>query len=327
MRIFSGSSNPNLAEAINTEVNAEIGNFPTTSGYYQALGKIYLHQFPSGESYCQFQNNIRGEDIYLIQSICHPANDNLMELLVMIDAAKRASAGRITVVTPYLGYLRQDRKDKPRVPITAKLVANLLTEAGANRVLGMDFHCEQAQGFFDIPVDHLYAMPVFAEHFKKLGIKDLVIVSPDAGGIKRASAFAEALGADFAFIAKKRISDTQVEMGNIVGDVLDKNVVILDDMTESCGTLMEAGKLCLEHGAASTRAAVSHGLFTKDGIRRLTSFDYLDEIIVTDSVPTVEQNRHMIPITVLSVASLFAKAIVCINQNKSVTELFEVKGF
>jgi ribose-phosphate pyrophosphokinase len=317
LQIFSGSSNLLLASSIANELN-------TPNVYGSVLGSIYHHVFPSGEHYCQYQDNIRGSDVFLVQSICNPAHERLMELLVMIDAARRASAGRITVVTPYLGYLRQDRKTKSRTPITAKLVANLITEAGADRVLGMDFHCEQAQGFFDIPVDHLYAMPVFADYLKNKGIENTIVVSPDAGGIKRANAFAQAIGTDFAFIAKKRTSDTEVEMQGIVGDVKGKNVLIIDDMTESCGTLIKAAEVCRENGAVEVRAAVSHGLLNETAYNRLANDCCLDELIMTNSVLNVGIAGKT---KILSVAQLFAQAIRCIHNDESVSELFQVKGF
>ncbi len=292
------------------------------------MGDVYLHTFPSGEKYCQFNENIRGTDLFLVQSICEPANDNLMQLLVMVDAARRASAGRITVVTPYLGYLRQDRKDKPRVPISAKLVANMITAAGANRVLGMDFHCEQAQGFFDIPVGHLYAMPVFADYLmqedKTFNVNKTIVVSPDAGGIKRAEAFAQTIGTDFAFIAKKRLSDTEVKMGSVVGDVNGMDVIIIDDMTESCGTLIEAAKVCNNAGAKSCRAFVSHALLNQKAHDRLVEDVNLKQLVMTNSV----LNCGIAGKTkILTVAPLFAKAIQRIHNNTSISDLFKVKGF
>jgi ribose-phosphate pyrophosphokinase len=315
LKIFAGDSGLFLANGICQELN-------------MFLGDVYLHTFPSGEKYCQFNENIRGTDLFLVQSICEPANDNLMQLLVMVDAARRASAGRITVVTPYLGYLRQDRKDKPRVPISAKLVANMITAAGADRVLGMDFHCEQAQGFFDIPVDHLYAMPVFAEYLMKEDLffkpNKTVIVSPDAGGIKRAEAFSRTIGSEFAFIAKKRLSDTEVKVHGIVGDVCGMHAIILDDMTESCGTLVEAAKACMAAGAFTCRAIVSHGLLNQAAHDRLSTDQNLAQLIMTNSVLNVGIAGKT---KILSVAPLFAKAIQSIHNNKSISDLFTVKGF
>jgi len=320
LKVFAGSAGNDLAAEICTNLNI-------------AQGQIYLHMFPSGEHYCQFNENIRGCDIFLVQPICNPAHERLMELLVMIDAAKRASAGRITVIAPYLGYLRQDRKTKSRTPITARLVADLLITAGAQRVVGMDFHCEQAQGFFNIPVDHLYAAPVIIDHL----LADIkpVIVSPDAGGIKRAAAFADAVETSFAFISKKRISDTEVKVYGIVGEIKDQDVLIVDDMTESCGTLIEAAKTCREHGAKNVRAAVTHAMLNHAAFQRLkTAFTdgILSELIITNTAvdnKTVDIIREQTAnkVTVLSVAPLLATAISHINQDLSITELFKIKGF
>lgn len=309
LKVFAGSASQRLAEDMCNKLRMSLGN-------------LYLHMFPSGEHYCQYKENIRGCDVYLVQSTCNPAHARLMELLVMIDAAKRASAGRITVVAPYFGYLRQDRKTKSRTPITAKLVANMLTVAGADRVVGMDFHCDQAQGFFDIPVDHLYAAPVFIDYVSRMYPK-VVVASPDAGGIKRASSYAEILGTDFAFISKKRLNDNDVKSYGLVGDVKDRDVLLVDDMTESCGTLIEGARVLKEHGAKSVRAAVTHALLNETAMARLQSQTFLDELITTDTVYPVYIHHTM---TVLSVANLFATAIEHINQDKSITELFEIKG-
>lgn len=312
LKVFAGSAGQNLAQDICAYLKMK-------------QGQIYLHMFPSGEHYCQFMENIRGCDVFLVQSICNPAHARFMELLVMVDAAKRASAGRITVVTPYLGYLRQDRKTKSRTPITARLMADLLTVAGVDRVVGMDFHCEQAQGFFNIPVDHLYAAPIFIDHFNTLSTPKPVIVSPDAGGIKRAAAYAEVLGTDFAFISKKRLNDTDVKAYGLVGDVEGRNTLIIDDMTESCGTLIEAARILKEHGAKSNRAAVTHALLNETAYQRLADQDNLDELITTNTV--CESTNGLKKITVLSVAPLLATAIEHINLDKSITELFAIKGF
>lgn len=315
LQIFSGSYSQELCSKIINSLKA--------GG--KVAGKIYLHKFPSGEHYCQYLDNIRGGDVFLVQSIVNPAHERLMELLVMIDAAKRASAKRITVVAPYLGYLRQDRKTKSRTPITAKLVADLITSAGAHRLLGVDFHCEQAQGFFNIPVDHLYAMEVLKEHVLRTGLdKNTIIVSPDAGGIKRASAFAATVKTDFAFISKKRKGDSEVESQGLVGDVSDRDVLIVDDMTESCGTLLEAARVCISNGALTVRAAVTHALLNDIGLKRLNQDNTLKELIVTDTVPLTPSSS---PITVLSIAPLLAKAIMCIHLDQSVSDLFEIKGF
>jgi ribose-phosphate pyrophosphokinase len=312
LKVFSGSSNPDLAAAICKELSIEPGD-------------VYLHRFPSGEPYCQFRENIRGCDVFIVQSVCNPSDQMLMELLVMIDAAKRASAGRITAVTPYLGFLRQDRKTKSRTPISAKLAADLITCAGANRVVGLDFHCEQAQGFFNIPVDHLYAMPVFFDHIRfKSYYKNCIFLSPDVGGIKRVTTYAQHVGVDFAFITKKRVSDSEVEPQAIVGDVVDKDVIIIDDLTESCGTLVEAAGFVRSHGAKQVWAFVTHGLLNEIGIKRMEN-TLLSSLVTTNSVTM--PNKLPNSINVLNVAPLFAKAISCINTDRSVTSLFEVKGF
>ncbi len=241
----------------------------------------------------------------------------------MIDAAKRASANRITAVIPFYGYARQDRKDQPRVPITAKLVANLLTAAGANRVLTMDLHSQQIQGFFDIPVDHLYASPVFFEYLSQLNKDNLVVCSPDVGGMKMAAAYADTIGAGLALVAKKRTNATTVAAINIVGEVKDRDVLLVDDITETAGTLTASAKLLREHGARSIRAAVSHCILNEVAVERLKS-GLIDELITTNSTPI---DTKGLPITVLSIAKLLGQAILRIHQNESVTSLFKIKGF
>jgi ribose-phosphate pyrophosphokinase len=320
LKIFAGSAGNDLAAGICKTLDIPQGD-------------IYLHTFPSGEHYCQYKENIRDSDVFLIQPICNPAHGRLMELLVMIDAAKRASAGRITVVAPYLGYLRQDRKTKSRTPITARLVADLLIAAGAQRVVGIDFHCEQAQGFFDIPVDHLYAAPVIIRHLT--GDTIPVIVSPDAGGIKRAAAFAESIDTQFAYISKKRISDTEVKVYGITGEVNGQEVLIVDDMTESCGTLIEAAKVCKQHGATKIRAAVTHAMLNMksfDRLREAFKDGILHELIITNTAvdnkeAEIIKNGTDGKVTILDVSDLLGTAISHINQGLSITELFAIKGF
>src|SRR5690606_25045055 len=267
--------------------------------------------------------NIRGQDVFLIQSTCPPTNHHLMELLIMIDAARRASAQRITAVVPFYGYARQDRKDQPRVPITAKLVANLLVAAGANRILAMDLHSQQIQGFFDIPVDHLFASPVFFQYLAAKRSEKLVVFSPDVGGMKMAAAYADILGAALGLVAKKRTSSTTVEAINVVGEVAGCDVLLVDDITETAGTLTAAAKILRENGARSVRAAVSHCILNEVAIDRLKS-GLIDELITTNSTPVTPNG---IPVTVLSIASLLGQAIQRINSNESVTGLFRVKGF
>jgi len=310
LKIFSGSSNRALAEEICQCIGVPLGDATVTC-------------FPDGESFVKINENIRGADAYFIQSTCPPTNHHLMELLIMIDAAKRASTQRITAVIPFYGYARQDRKDQPRVPITAKLVANLLMSAGANRVLAMDLHSQQIQGFFDIPVDHLFASPVFFQYLATKRSNNLVVFSPDVGGMKMASAYADVLGASLGLVAKKRTSATKVEAINIVGEVEGCDVLLVDDITETAGTLTAAAKILKEHGALSIRAAVSHCVLNELAYERLKG-GLIDELITTNSVPI---DTRGLPITVLSIAPLLGEAILRINTNESVTSLFKIKGF
>ncbi len=310
LKIFSGNSNRPLAEEICLHVGVPLGEAVVTS-------------FPDGETFVKIDENIRGQDIYIVQSTCTPTNHHIMELLIMIDAARRASAQRITAVLPFYGYARQDRKDQPRVPITAKLVANLLVAAGANRILTMDLHSQQIQGFFDIPVDHLFASPVFFKHFESFSSANLVVVSPDVGGMKMAAAYANLLGSGLGMVWKKRTSATTVEPVNIVGEVAGKDVLIVDDITETAGTLVNAAKIMRAHGALSVRAVVSHALLNPLAYQRLAEGD-IDELITTNSIPVDPRD---LPIRVLSIARLLADAIVRINSNESVTSLFKIKGF
>lgn len=311
IKIFSGNSNPALTREICEYLGIQ-------------QGRATVNKFPDGETFVRIDENIRGRDIFIIQSTCAPANHHLMELLIMIDAARRASASRITAVLPFYGYARQDRKDQPRVPITAKLVANLLVASGAHRVLTMDLHAQQIQGFFDIPVDHLYASPVFAEYLHQLKIdKDLVIFSPDVGGMKMAAAYTDILKCQLGFVAKRRTSATEVEASNLVGDVKDKDILLIDDMTETAGTLTAAARLLRENGARSVRAAVTHGVLNEIGYERIKN-GLLDELITTNTTPVEHRD---LPITILSVAELLGKAIWHIHGNESVTSLFEIKGF
>lgn len=310
IRIFSGSSNRPLAQEI-----CDLIGIP--------LGEAVVTTFPDGESFVKINENVRGRDVFIIQSTSTPANHHIMELLIMIDAARRASAQRITAVLPFYGYARQDRKDQPRVPITAKLVANLLVAAGANRVLTMDLHAQQIQGFFDIPVDHLYCSPVFYTYLQKLKTDQLVVVSPDQGGVKMAAAYADMLQCGVGFIAKRRTDATTVEAINMIGEVRDRDVLLVDDMTETAGTLTTAARLCKKQGARNVRAAVSHAILNDLAYERLGE-GLLDELITTNSVPVEAKG---LPITVLSVAELLGEAIVRISRNQSVTSLFRIKGF
>ncbi|HMJ88718.1 MAG TPA: ribose-phosphate pyrophosphokinase [Candidatus Acidoferrum sp.] len=310
MKLFTGTANRPLAEAIAMNIGME-------------LGQCTVSAFPDGETFVKIEENVRGEDVYLVQSTSPPTNHHLMEMFIMIDALRRASASRITAVIPFYGYARQDRKDQPRVPITAKLVANLIVTAGAQRVLTMDLHAQQIQGFFDIPVDHLYAAPVIYEYLKKKSIQNLVVVSPDVGGIKMAYAYSQFLGSELAIVAKRRKSASEVESMGIIGEIDGKNVLMVDDLTETAGTLTQASALLKKSGAKQIVACVSHAILNDTGIERLRKSD-IDELITTDTVlrPAIDG----VKITTLSVASLLGEAIKRIHTNSSVTSLFEFKG-
>jgi len=310
LKVFSGTANPDLAKKI-----ADYLNIP--------LGQADVTRFPDGEIFVKIKENIRGCDVYVIQPTCDPANDNLMELLIMIDALKRASAERITAVVPYYGYARQDRKDQPRVSITAKLVANILTAAGANRILGMDFHVDQIQGFFDIPVDHLYAAPVFVDYIKSLNMENLTVVSPDTGGIKSARGVAKQLNASLAAIDKRRVTGKDIQVLNIMGEVKGRNLIIVDDIISTAGSLVEAIKALKENGALSISAAITHPVLAGPAIERIESCP-IDELIVTDTIPLSEKARNSAKrIKVLSVSKLLGEAIKRIKNNESVSSLFE----
>ena len=309
MKIISGTAHPQLAKDI-----AKVMGLP--------LCDATVNTFPDGESFVQIKESIRGADAFIVQPTCPPTNHNLMELLVMVDAVRRASASRITAVLPFYGYARQDRKDKPRVPITSKLVANLLTAAGVNRVLTMDLHAAQIQGFFDIPVDHLHSVPVLIKHLKANYVKDmnnLVVVSPDIGGVKNAKSYANILGTELAIVAKQRISATEVDAHAVIGDVKGKDVLMVDDMTESGGTLCAAAKILKEHGAARIFAGVSHGVLT-DAARERLANSSIECLLTSDSVPMAYGDR----VDTVSIAPLFAQALAIIHHNASVTHLCEV---
>ena len=310
MKIFSGTSNEPLARAI-CEYNST------------ELGKCVVSAFPDGETFVKIEENVRGEDVFLVQSTSPPTNHHLMEMFIMMDALRRASASRITAVMPFYGYARQDRKDQPRVPITAKLVANLLVAAGANRILTMDLHARQIQGFFDIPVDHLYAAPVMYDYLKKKDLTNLVVVSPDVGGLKMAHAYSQVLEAGLAIVAKRRKNAMEIESMAVIGEIRGKNVLMVDDLTETAGTLTAAAALLKKKGARRILACVSHAILNEVGIERLRK-SVIDELITTDTVlrPAIEG----INITTLSVAGLLGEAIKRIQSNSSVTSLFEFKG-
>ena len=267
--------------------------------------------------------NVRGRDVFLIQSTCPPANQNLMELLIMIDAVKRASARRITAVIPYFGYARQDRKVAPRVPITAKLVADLITTAGADRILTMDLHAGQLQGFFDIPVDNLYASPLMIPYISKNFNHDLAIVSPDAGGVPRARAYAKRLGATLGLIDKRRDAPGKAKAMSLIGDVMGKEVVILDDIIDTAGTLSEAAGVIIQNGARKIHACCTHAVLSGPAVERVTNSE-LNRLVVTDTIPLSEAAQHCPKIIQLSVSHLFARAILGIHQEDSISSLFEI---
>lgn len=308
--LIAGNSNPVLAKRIAEHVGVPLTDTTVTT-------------FPDSETFVKINQNIRGRDVFIIQSTCPPANHNLMELLIMIDAVKRASADRITAVMPFYGYARQDRKDQPRVPITAKLVANLLTAAGADRILTMDLHAQQIQGFFDIPVDHLYAAPVLHQYFLEKKIKDLVVVSPDVGGLKMAYAYSNMLHAGLAIVAKRRRTATEVDALNLIGEVKDANVILVDDLTETAGTLVSASTFLKDAGARNVYAVVSHAVLGQMGVDRLKN-SAIKELVTTDTVPHPKIKGFTM--VVLTVAPLLGEAIRRIHSNSSVTSLFEING-
>ncbi len=310
MKIFSGTSNPHLAERITESVGIP-------------LGKCTVSSFPDGETFVKIEENVRGEDVFVVQSTSPPTNHHLMEMFIMMDALRRSSASRITAVLPFYGYARQDRKDQPRVPITAKLVANLLVAAGANRILTMDLHAQQIQGFFDIPVDHLYAAPVMYDYLRQKKLSNLVVVSPDVGGLKMAHAYSQVMGAGLAIVAKRRKNASEIESMTVIGEIRGKTVLMVDDLTETAGTLTAASELLKRKGARKIYACVSHAILNDLGIRRLRKSN-IDELITTDTVlrPAIDR----VKITTLSVAGLLGEAIKRIHSNSSVTSLFEFKG-
>ncbi len=309
LEIFSGNANPQLAK----DIAAELG---------KKLGGMMVERFSEGEVRVKIDDNVRGKDVFIVQPTCPPVNENLMELLIIIDALKRASAGRITAVVPYYGYARQDRKDQPRVPISAKLVANLLTVAGADRVLTMDLHAGQIQGFFDIPLDHLFAVNVFVEHITdKLKLKDFVVVSPDVGGIKTARAYAKRLGAALAIVDKRRVSPEKAEAMNILGEVSGKNAILVDDLVATGGSLMEAANALKKAGVKKIYAAVVHGVLSGDAIKNIEN-SILEELIITDTIPLADHKKNP-KIKVLTVAPLLAEAIKRIHREESISCLFD----
>ncbi len=310
LKIFSGNANRPLAQRIADYVGVR-------------LGDATVEAFPDQETFVKINENVRGRDIFIVQPTSPPANQHLMELLIMIDACRRASATRITAVIPFFGYARQDRKDQPRVPITAKLVANLIVAAGANRVLTMDLHAQQIMGFFDIPVDHLYAAPVMYKYFQKKDLSNLVVVSPDIGGVKMVAAYANVFHAPLAIVAKKRKSASEVEVLNVVGDVKGKDVLLVDDLTESAGTLTRAAEVLKAKGARRIYASVSHAVLGTQGFDRLKK-SKIEELVTTDTVPHSKVSGFKL--TELTVAPVLGEAIKRIHNSESVSSLFDING-
>ena len=309
IKIFTGNANPKLAADICKIIGTK-------------LGESEVKSFADGEASVSLYETVRGSDVFVVQSTCKPVNDNLMELLVMIDALRRASAGRITAVIPYFGYARQDRKAKSRDPISAKLVANMLVAAGVDRVLTMDLHANQIQGFFDIPVDHLYAAPVLIRHLREHYVKDLqnlVVVSPDVGGVKMARAYSDALGAELAIVAKHRVNATHVEAMNVIGDVEGRDAVLIDDMTETAGTLCAAANILKERGAQRVFACVSHGVLG-DMARERIAGSCIERVLTSDTVPMAYGPK----VDCISVGDLLGHAVQRIHDGESVSSLFDI---
>jgi len=306
--LFSGNANPALTLEICAALDLD-------------LGEAMVKQFSDGEIYIQIHENVRGADVFVIQPTCKPVDRSMMELLLMIQALKLASAGRITAVLPYYGYARQDRKDKPRVPISAKLVAKLLETAGADRVLTMDLHAAQIQGFFDIPVDHLFATPVLIEHFRARHTNNLTVVSPDAGGVERARAFAKRLNAPLAIIDKRREEANVAEVMNVVGDVEGRHCLLVDDLIDTAGTLVKGAEALLEKGAAGVSACATHAVLSGPAVSRIEE-SQLEEVVVTNSIPLSKEAKKCSRIKSLSIAKLLAEAIRSIHEETSVSVLF-----
>lgn len=308
LKMFAGNSNVDLAKEICLDLAIP-------------LSRANVRTFSDGEVFVEIEENVRGTDVFVLQSTCPPVNQNIMELLIMIDALKRASSRRITAVIPYYGYGRQDRKVAPRVPISAKLVADIITAAGANRVLSMDLHAGQIQGFFNIPFDHLFAAPVLLDYIRRNYQDDLVIVSPDAGGVERARAFAKRLQVTLAIIDKRREGINEAKAMNVIGDIRGKNALILDDMIDTAGTLTQAVEALRQHGAKEVFAACTHPVLSGPAVERIEESE-LSEVVVTNTIPLRDKAKKCSKIRVLSVAGLLAEAIKRIHEEKSVSSLF-----
>jgi len=313
LKIFSGRANPVLARRISEYLNVP-------------LGRVKSDLFPDGELRVKLEEDVRGRDVFIIQPTCEPVNDTLMELLVLLDCARRASAERVTVVMPYFGYARQDRKDEGRVPITAKLVANLISAAGAHRVLVMDLHAAQIQGFFDIPVDNLLSEPVLSRHFSRLGMKDLTVVSPDVGNVKRARLYAQRLGGELAIVSKRRISGSETQISHLIGEVAGRSVLMVDDMISTAGTVSSAVEVVHAGGAKRIVVGATHGVLCGAAMERLRAAP-IEEVVVTDTIPVSAEKIEAIgKVTVLSVSQLMGEAIRRIHNNESVSSLFLTKN-
>ena len=308
IKIFSGSANRPLAEEICQNLGLD-------------LAQAQVKAFADGENNIQIQENVRGADVFVVQPTCTPVDHHIMELLFMIHALKLSSAHRITAVLPYYGYARQDRKDKPRVPISAKLVARLIEASGTDRMLTLDLHAAQIQGFFDIPVDHLFGTPVMIDYFKPLEIPNLTVVSPDAGGVERARAFAKRLNAPLAIIDKRREEANVAEVMNVIGKVKGRNCLMVDDLIDTAGTLVKGGEALLEHGAASVSACATHAILSGPAVERIEKSDF-KEVVVTNSIPLTKRARQCGKIKALSVAPLLARAVQSIHEETSVSILF-----
>jgi ribose-phosphate pyrophosphokinase len=308
LRIFSGSSNAALAGAVCEYLGIEVGH-------------ARIERFPDGERFIRVEDDVRGRDCFVVQSTCKPVDEHLVELLIYLDCLRRASARRITAVIPYFGYARQDRKDEGRVPITAKLVANLIATAGADRVLAIDLHAQQLQGFFDIPVDHLTGEMVLSKYFRDKGIGDLVVVSPDVGNMKTAARYAAHLGGELAIVHKKRVSGSEVEASEIIGDVHGRNVLMCDDIIATAGTICSAAKLVEGLGAEKIYVGATHGVFAAEALERLAEAP-VDEVVVTDTIPLNAEAKKVKGIKVLSVAAMLGQAIKRIHKDESVSSLF-----
>jgi len=307
-KIFSGTANDALAREI-----CDFLGMP--------LGQACIDKFSDGETYVQIEENVRGADVFLVQPTCDPVNEHLLQLLLLIDALKRASARRITVVVPYFGYARQDRKDKPRVPISSKLVADLLTTAGADRALVVDLHAPQIQGFFNIPVDHLFASPVLVDYFRKQQFPDLTVVSPDAGGVERARFFAKKMESALAIVDKRRVKMDETEVMNVIGDVHGRTCLILDDIIDTAGTLVKTSQALLDAGARQVYACATHAVLSGPAIERVAN-SKLTEVVVTNTIPLTDAGRSEPKIKVLSIAGLIGRAIQSIHEETSVSKLF-----